>query len=120
MLRALRIVRGLRGFPLRKNNAACWRKLSSYDTDHLLMTSDPIAVAKRESHRNRVLAESYTEDEEDFSHISFDDAFDATNCEDLHDVKEGGYVNIDPNVLRTYLPEGFAGEMEEEFEVSDR
>lgn len=122
MLRALKIVRGIKGFPLRK--PACWRNFSSYDTDTdhdpLMMTNNPKAVATREEHRQRVLNSNNVAEEEDFSSINFDEAFNATNCEDIHDVKEGGYVDIDPNVLKTYLPEGFAGEMEEEFKISDR
>lgn len=55
-----------------------------------------------------------------FSDLKFSETFDASRINNIHDVKEGGYVEISQNDIDTYLPEGLAGEMEEEFDLTER
>jgi hypothetical protein len=50
----------------------------------------------------------------------FEEIFNSSSCKDIHDVKEGGYVDLDAKDIATYFPEGMAGEMDEEFEFSGR
>ena len=52
--------------------------------------------------------------------MKFDDKFNATACTDFHDVKEGGYVDLDPKDVAKTIPEGLAGEMNDEFDFSSR
>ena len=52
--------------------------------------------------------------------MKFDDKFNATTCTDFHDVKEGGYVDLDPKDVAKTIPEGLAGEMNDEFDFSSR
>ena len=55
-----------------------------------------------------------------FSDIKFGETFEASRVRNIHDVKEGGYVEISQKDMDTYLPEGLAGEMDDEFEFSER
>ena len=55
-----------------------------------------------------------------FSDIKFGETFEASRVRNIHDVKEGGYVEISQKDMDMYLPEGLAGEMDEEFEFSER
>lgn len=56
----------------------------------------------------------------DFDSIRFSEAFDAVSCDNIHDVGLGGYVEVTQGQLDRYLPEGLAGEMNEEFDHSER
>jgi hypothetical protein len=55
----------------------------------------------------------------DFSDFRFNETFNST-CTDIHDVKEGGYIDIDRKEIDKIIPEGLAGEMEEEWDFSER
>ena len=52
--------------------------------------------------------------------MKFNEKFNATACTDFHDVKEGGYVDLDPKDVAKTIPEGLAGEMNDEFDFSSR
>jgi len=41
------------------------------------------------------------------------------SSKDIHDAQEGGYANIDDSDINKYFPEGFAGEIEEEFNFTN-
>ena len=47
------------------------------------------------------------------------DSFDATGYKDFYNIQEGGYVNLDSRELDKYFPEGFAGELDSEFQDSN-
>lgn len=55
----------------------------------------------------------------DFSDFRFNETFIST-CTDIHDVKEGGYIDVDREEIERLLPEGLAGEVVEEWEFSER
>jgi hypothetical protein len=55
----------------------------------------------------------------DFSDFRFNETFSST-CTDIHDVKEGGYVDVEREEIDRMIPEGLAGEMEEEWDFSER
>lgn len=50
----------------------------------------------------------------------FQNSFDATGYSDFYSIQEGGYVNLDRRELDKYFPEGFAGELDSEFEFTGR
>jgi hypothetical protein len=52
--------------------------------------------------------------------IKFEELFNASACKEIHDVREGGYVDLDSKDINTFIPEGLAGELEEEFDFSGR
>jgi hypothetical protein len=54
------------------------------------------------------------------SKTQFTEIFDASSTKDIHDIQEGGYVQLSEEDKDKYLPEGLAGEMSEEFEFSGR
>lgn len=53
--------------------------------------------------------------EEELWASKFDGLFDAKKISSLHDVQEGGYVDVDVSALEKLVPEGLAGEMNEEW-----
>jgi hypothetical protein len=55
-----------------------------------------------------------------FSQIKFEENFNASKVVDIHDVKEGGWVDLPTEELERLMPEGLAGEIFEEFEFSER
>jgi hypothetical protein len=109
MLRALKGIRVIKGF--RSSPAqSCIIRRSFYDSDEELESK----WAKRIT--QKVVTPRVT----DFADIRFDEAFDAVSCQNIHDVGLGGYVEISQGMLDKYLPEGLAGEMDEEFKMSER
>lgn len=44
--------------------------------------------------------------------------FDSRHPNSIYDIREGGYLNIEPDVAQKFFPEGFAGEMETEFDLA--
>jgi hypothetical protein len=109
MLRAIKGIRVIKGF--RSSPAqSCIIRRSFYDSDEDL-----------ESHWvKRISPKAGTSRVADFADIRFDEAFDAVSCQNIHDVGLGGYVEVSQGMLDRYLPEGLAGEMNEEFEMSER
>lgn len=52
--------------------------------------------------------------------LKFEDVFNASSCKDIHDVREGGYVDLDANEINKIIPEGLAGELDDEFDFTGR
>ena len=44
--------------------------------------------------------------------------FDSRHPNSIYDIREGGYINIESAIAQKFLPEGFAGEMETEFDLA--
>ena len=65
-----------------------------------------------ETHRNSGIAE--------VADFKFTDYFQASKNIGIYDVQEGGFVTLNPQELDKYLPEGLSGELDDEFDFSDR
>ena len=52
--------------------------------------------------------------------ITFDEHFNSTSIADIHDVRFGGFVDLDTNDVQKFIPEGLAGELNDEFEFTGR
>ena len=116
MLRGIRGLRCSRGISIipRDTNVVC-RHFSS---------EDPLSRPNfdSEAYRPSVNRSRQVEPKKayNFSDIKFSEVFDASRVRNIHDVKEGGYVEISQRDIDRYLPEGLSGEMQEEFDFTER
>ena len=112
MLRAIKCYRSLRRLPLESYSSRV--KFSSYDDDYDYNRRDPALDASNDWQPGGSRSGN------DFSNIIFDEVFHVQRYEDIHDIQEGGYVDISPDELDRLLPEGLAGEMDKEFDSAER
>lgn len=112
MLRAIKCYRSLRRLPLESYSSRV--KFSSYDDDYEYNRRDPALDASNDWQPGG------SRNGNDFSNIIFDEVFHVPRYEDIHDIQEGGYVDISPDELDRLLPEGLAGEMDKEFDSAER
>lgn len=113
MLRAfkgIRVIRGLNSFPAQ----SCIFRRSYQSGEEFDPYAKPLWAKNIRKHQPFVPSKA------DFSDVRFDEAFDAVNCEFVHDVGLGGYVEVTDEQLDRFLPEGLGGEMYEEFELTER
>ena len=113
MLRAIKCIRSLRRLPLESYTSRV--KFSSYDDDYEYTSRDPILDPQYNDWK-----QGGARGGNDFSNIIFDEVFHVPRYEDIHDVQEGGYVDISMSELDRLMPEGLAGEMDKEFESAER
>ena len=125
MLRGIRGIQGsFRGFRnIVKDDKVVYRYFSSYDpldrptfgnnVHHNAQNIDKRGPRGRWNAAKRITPFN-------FSDIKFSELFDANKVSNIHDVKEGGYVDISKEDLAKYVPEGVAGEMDEEFALARR
>lgn len=63
-------------------------------------------------------AASPVKDASDLLANKFGTTFDSRHPPSMYDIRQGGYVNIDPSSVQKYFPEGLAGEAMTEFELA--
>lgn len=125
MLRGIRKIQCFRAFEsLQKDAKVLSRCFSTVDPlDRPTFNSDAYrSLGDRRDVRGerRSVVEPRLDEVFNFSDIKFEETFDASRVRNIHDVKEGGYVEVSQKDLDTYLPEGLAGEMTTEFEFTQR
>ena len=116
MLRGIRGLRCSRSISIAPRDKSIICRYFSSEDPLSRPTYDPDAY-RPSVNRSRVVEEKKAFN---FSDIKFAEVFDASRVRNVHDVKEGGYVEISQKDIDKYLPEGLSGEMQEEFDFSER